>query len=649
MKRDCLLLLIWVGLLVGCRQSPSPTTPIATSELSPSQKTPLITEIPLTATMPPPSLETALPVTPTPSPEPKMKELVICMSQEPESLYGLSLLLPAQHIYHAIYENLYTTVGFDYQAQGLVKIPRPEDGDVRLESITVQGGELILDSNGLVVTLTPGTTLYNSANELVTFAGQPLTMNQLVVDFTFKPMVWSDGKPVTADDSRFRFELQYGTDPRQAQLNRIARYKVTDQLSLQVATIPGWIDPNYVRLVWMPLPRHDWGQLSMAQLTVLPLPASPPLSSGAFMVEEWVVGEKITLVRNPHYYRTEEGLPYLDRLVYRFIADQAQIVAEVLAGRCHIATHEGIDIGQMPALLERQNNGLLNVHASTTPIFEHLDFGIASLLPDVENRPRWFSDVRVRQALTQCTDREAMITETQEGLSAMMDGYTPTIHPLYPSELTGWAYNPDAGNALLDELDWLDGNGDGIREDPETGLPFQVRLMTTQGGELRPRLANMVRDQWLACGVRVEVQLMPAEQFFADAPAGPIFGRQFDLALFAWLSSFHPPCHLYTSNAIPGDPRDFPASWSGLNVTGWSDPTFDQACAAANWSVAGTDAYTAAHQQALQIFVQNVPAIPLFPRVKLSIVHPSVQNFQLDTTQESELWNLSQLDLESTP
>ena len=37
--------------------------------------------------------------------------------------------------------------------------------------------------------------------------------------------------------------------------------------------------------------------------------------------------------------------------------------------------------------------------------------------------------------------------------------------------------------------------------------------------------------------------------------------------------------------------------------------------------------------------------IPLFPRLKFAAARPEVIGFQLDTTQESALWNLFTLDL----
>ena len=44
---------------------------------------------------------------------------------------------------------------------------------------------------------------------------------------------------------------------------------------------------------------------------------NPKVTSGPFMMAESIPGDHYTLVRNPRYYRASEGLPYLDKVVFR--------------------------------------------------------------------------------------------------------------------------------------------------------------------------------------------------------------------------------------------------------------------------------------------------------------------------------------------
>lgn len=51
------------------------------------------------------------------------------------------------------------------------------------------------------------------------------------------------------------------------------------------------------------------------------------------------------------------------------------------------------------------------------------------------------------------------------------------------------------------------------------------------------------------------------------------------------------------------------------------------------------------HQAAWRIFADELPSLPLFPRVKRAVARPEVLNFPLDRTQNSELWNLFEIGL----
>lgn len=104
-----------------------------------------------------------------------------------------------------------------------------------------------------------------------------------------------------------------------------------------------------------------------------------------------------------------------------------------------------------PFLLEAESNGLLIPYFQTGTVWEHIDFGINPEPGYAASRPDWYEDVRVRQAITLCTDRQGMVDEIMFGRSEVIHSYIPSNHPLYASGLTEWPYDVNAANALLDE------------------------------------------------------------------------------------------------------------------------------------------------------------------------------------------------------
>ena len=138
---------------------------------------------------------------------------------------------------------------------------------------------------------------------------------------------------------------------------------------------------------------------------------------------------------------------------------------------------------------------------------------------------------------------------------------------------------------------------------------------------------------------------MPADDLFADGPEAPLFGRQFDVALFAWISGTEPPCQHWLSNNIFGLDEIVVNERGNTNVAGWANATFDAACQQAQQSFWGSSAHGAGHLEAGRVFAEELPALPLFPRVIMAASRPEVINFGLDATQPSELWNLFEIDL----
>lgn len=659
-------LIIWGIGLVGCAQddvsgdrdeTAVPTT-AATSEITavPPDSTPDdLFEQPtqengrvLSETIP--EVTATPPHTPSPPP---LKSLTICQAAEPDSLFLYSTaMLDKTNLHHTIYENLITQQDFGYQAQGIEKLPNLADGDAYVQIVTAQAGDRVVDADGEVVTLAAGVVVLDENGRSHVFEGTPLDLPQLVVEFTLRPMVWSDGTPVSAADSVFSFSLNRDvsvpfTTADSFRAARTASYEATGALTLRWTGLPGWQDPTYFLNVWPPLPQHHLGDIPLDALAEAPAAARTPLASGPFRVTAWQPGSQIQLTANPHYYRAAAGLPKLDQLIFRFVPDSNQLVIDLLAGRCDVGTQSAMTFNLVPLLRTAVETGDLIPTFTPTLIFEHLDFGINSYADygDGNGRPDWFEDARVRQALAMCTDRQWLVDEVMLGVSEIWDAYAPPRHPLLPDDVAAWPYEPATARALLDEAGYRDIDGDGVREDPGSGAPFAITLITTSGAELRPHVVSLLALMWAECGVQVNEQFAGAETFFAEGLEGPVFGRQFDVALFAWLGDIAPACGNWQSVSIPGPAAEDFGGWNGRNVTGWSDPQFDAACAQAQRAYWGTEAFVEGHQQALRIFAESLPSLPLFPRVKMAAARAQVRGLDLDPTQPSELWNVAEMDV----
>ena len=658
------VLLVASMVLAAC--APAATAPPAETII----KTVIVTEI-----VEGEPVEVVQVVTPTPEPE-GPRTLVICQGQEPDTLYPYAgAMLARSHVLEAIQDGPIDTNSFAYQAVILEKLPSLADGDATLTAVTVTDGDTVVDANGDVVTLDAAAGIMlkpAGGGDAVAYEGGDIEMDQIASTFVLLPdLMWSDGTPLTSADSVYAFNLLADPDTPQAKftIERTASYEATDDLTVVWTGLPGFYDAEYYINYWGPAPEHIWGQYTAAELIEAEESSRAPLGWGAYVIDEWVQGDSVTLTKNPNYWRADEGLPIFDTVVYRFVGENSNAnIAAVLSGECDIVDQtSGLD-DQSELLLELQASAQINATFVTGTVWEHVDFGIQPVeyddgyTPGVD-RPDFFSDVRTRQAFMMCMDRQALVDTIMFGQSVVIDTYLPPQHPLFNPDVAKYPFDPEAAGAMLDEVGWLDDDGDsatprvasGVEGVPD-GTLLQVAYESTNA-TLRQQVTAVLQQSLAQCGIQADINLLPAAEWFADGPEGPLFGRRFDLGEFAWLTGVSPPCDLYLGSQVPGpegetwvsiqdgQERTFGISgWGGQNNPGFANAEFDTACNLALGSLPGQPEYEAANQEAQLIWSEQLPVAPLFLRLKLAATRTDMCNFIMDPTSNSEFFNIEMFD-----
>ena len=640
LNRRRLLVLSALALAAAAFACALPTRPAPTGVPNPSSPTP----------QPAPTDDSTPMPTPTPTPVPP-KELTICQGAEPDTLFvygGPSQA--ARNVLAAVYDGPMDVRNFQPEPVILERLPTIDNGDAVLRTVVVSEGDTVLGADGEVVQLAPEVALHNAAGEPVVFQGGVVTTTQTVVTFTLRSDVtWADGQPLTAADSQFAYELVATFDDAalRRRVRRTTSYRALDDRTIVWTGVPGYEDTYYVLNFYHPLPQHAMPNVDVEQLPPLSeLARRRPLGWGPFVIEEWVEGDHISLVPNPHYFRAAEGLPHLDRVTFRFIADPREAPDALLAGDCDLVTRELIGEDPPASLIEAARLDQVRLISSSGSEWEHLDFGIQPV--PWSDQHRFFADVAVRQAVAHCIDRERVAREAFPYAEAILaHTYVPPQHPLYAADqLRFWQYDPAAGRSLLDQAGWQDTDGDGIREAQSvpgivSGTPFSLTVLTTAGDPARERTTDILRQNLADCGIRMGTRYLPVETFYADGPDGPVFGRQFDMALFSWLNGLDAPCGLYLSSQIPQENN----WWATSNNPGYESDAYDQACRSALEAVYGTEAYVQNHKEAQAIFSRDLPVLPLYFVPRLLALRPEVRGVTLDPSQQTSFWNIEEFDL----
>lgn len=629
------LALLLLFLLAGCK---SQNVPSATAQ--PTQL----------ATVSLPTL------TPTEAPP---TSLVICVAEEPLTLYAYgSDNRSMWSVLEAIYDGPIDSVNFTAQPVILNGLPNLENGSASYSQVPVKAGDLVVDANDDVVPLIKGTKIFPSGCSqddcAVTWDGSSdVTVPQLSLTFTLLDgLLWSDGRPLTMSDSVFSFQLAGDPDTpvNRYYVERTASYINEDDTTLSWVGVPGYLTDDVSKLFWLPLPQHAWQGKTAAQLLEDPTVTHKPIGWGPYQIVDWVAGSHIELSRNPNYFRAAEGLPKFDTLVYQFQGVHADSSLKGLEiGECDFVDATVSLDEQLVDVVENSNLGKFNAYFGQGPEWEHLDFGILPANYDDGYQPGidradWFGDIRMRQAFAYCSDRQTIADRYFVNRSSVPTTFYPPSHPSYDDSLSALPYDVQQGAALLDEMGWLDMDGDantprvsqGVNNVPD-GTILSLDYVTTQS-DLRVLVANDLKHSLAGCGIDVNVRNIFPSELYAPGPEGVMFGRQFDLAQFTWQAGRQSPCFLYESAQIPTAEN----LWVGTNVSGFTNESYDLACQTVLSKSTQTDAEIAsANNEVQKIFNEELPVLPLYYQIKVAASRADFCGFDtVDVSARSVLLHL---------
>jgi peptide/nickel transport system substrate-binding protein len=599
-----------------------------------------------------------------PSVTPQPKVMIVCTTQEPGSLYTLGGdVSSAEHaVLDAIYHWGIDRRSYKYWPNGIKDVPTLQGGDAMLTEVDVKVGDHVYDvAKDEVVAVSAGSriTLHQQDGSEVTvdFAvtSSAKTVQMSVTWVLQDGLTWEDGQPVTTDDILFAWNVATSPDTPgdKSIFERTASYTAQDSKTWTWVGVPGYFSQTYfLDALVIPLPKHVYGEdgsrpLSPADMLQDEAINHHPLAFGPFKVVEWVIGDHLTLQRNPTYNRAGEGLPKLDSLIFRFVPGVKQLVADLATGTCQLGMQGALFEEELLSLRQFQAQKLLNVQLISGTFLEMLEFnampaqgytGFAGRARNADGTPV-FANPDIRKAIAFCLDRRVVVDQIVNGAAIVQNSFVTDNHPLHAdnSDLTMYTFDPVKGRDLLARNGWVDSDRDGIL-DNSRGLKFSI-VYSARDNPLHQRLTEIIRQQLMQnCGIEVQSALYGLE-YLNPGPKGILFGRSYDIAESTLNMGSEPACDRFISQNIPGD-----ANWSLPNISGFSNPDFDAACTSALAAADNADK-AIQHTTAQQIFTEFLPSLPLFARAKMLVTRPEVQGIVLDPTAGSELWNVENFDL----
>lgn len=211
------------------------------------------------------------------------------------------------------------------------------------------------------------------------------------------------------------------------------------------------------------------------------------IGTGPFVLGRFVPGETFSVTRNGSYWR--EGPPYLDGVEVSSIVEEASKLQAVLSGDIDLADSIGVtSVRQIEASGEAQIYRLRNAAFNVIAVQQ-------SVAP--------YDQLAVRQALKHAIDRERLVNIVLQGQGSVgADIPIANDDALFPTGFAPLEYDPEKAKSLL--------AGVGISE-------LEVTLYTGEAAAFMAQTAVAVQDIVSASNIKITLQTLPANTYFADA------------------------------------------------------------------------------------------------------------------------------------
>ncbi|KRT35172.1 ABC transporter substrate-binding protein [Acetomicrobium hydrogeniformans] len=316
------------------------------------------------------------------------------------------------------------------------------------------------------------------------------------------------------------------------------------------------------------------------------------IGTGPFMFKEWVRGDRIVLVKNPHYnwgpeWMSNQGPPLFDELVIRTIPEESSRIMELLTGGVHV-------LRDVPPLQvdKLKNNPEINIFTEQSTKLGYLAYAC-------DKKP--FDDVLVRRAINHAVDRETIVKYIFSGYATPAYGYLPQAlkdEYLEESEELGYKYDPAKAKELLAKAGFPDG--------------FETTL-SAENDSTSKRLAEVLQAQLAEIGIRAKIQLFDSASYVAMLKAGQ---QDLFVRLYSWPNADILDWFLLSSQ--------FPYP----NHSRWCDPKTDElinsAATAPTWEERAEK-----YKEVQRYLIEQAVWCPIYIPDMMLAVRKEVKNFKI--------------------
>ncbi|UJF17891.1 ABC transporter substrate-binding protein [Vibrio sp. SS-MA-C1-2] len=440
-------------------------------------------------------------------------------------------------------------------------------------------------------------------------------MNQNNSTFTFKlrkEAKWSNGDPVTADD--FIYSFQRGVDPKTASpyawyfekanivnaSDIVKGLKGKDQLGIK-ALNPYTLEiklnkptPYFIKMLAHTAmkPVH---QQTIQQFGDKWTSPKHFVGNGAFVLADWVLNEKIDLVRNPNYWDNQHTV--LNSVTFLPIDNQVSEMNRFLSGEISITND--IPLANYQHLKNKYPDNVVTKG------------NLCSYYYEFNSQKAPFDNVNVRKALSYAIDRDVIANKIMGQGQKPAYTFTPEIVNGFNTTNEDYAQLTQAervekAKKLLEQA--------GFNE--ENPLSFSLLYNTSDNHK---KIAIAVQSMWKnSLGAEVQLENKEWKSYVESRKSG-----DFDVTRAGWCGDYNEASSFLSvlqSNNSANTGQYFNAKFEDL---------LDQATKIQDLNQRG-EYYTAAEK----ILTQDMPVAPIYQQVSTRLISKQLKGYPINNADD---------------
>lgn len=399
---------------------------------------------------------------------------------------------------------------------------------------------------------------------------------------------WHDGKPFTAHDVVFTFELINSPkliSPYKDDFSLVDSVVALDDYTLKVR----YKQPYFKALsIWMSgiLPKHLWEHESDPMTSELNKMA---VGTGAYkMTKPFGPNERISLLSHDTY------LPHaakIGQILLHAISDEMTQFISLKAGKLDIA---GLSALQVSRQIDERFKARYQLIEQPSNSYTYLGFNL--------DNPK-FANPRIREAISLAIDKQALVDLLFFSHAQICHGpFMPQTHA-YPATIQKDPYDPKRAKEILKSLGYSSEN------------PFVFELSTNTGNDIRTYAAQIIQYQLAQVGIDMQIRTMEWQAFLNTV----VMPRRFEAVLLGWNLSLIPDARsIWHSSGI----KD-----GGFNLVGYSNTEVDRLIDEAQGMV-NQEAFGRHYQQIFHLITQDRPYIFLYIPNSITAVSKNIQGVE---------------------